>query len=44
MMFLWFILSVLGVLSIIIVGLFSLAIFIEAIVNPNDLDSDFWKE
>jgi hypothetical protein len=44
MMFLWLILSGIGITSIIIIGLFSLIIFIEALANHSDLDSDFWKE
>jgi hypothetical protein len=44
MMFLWLILSGIGVTSIIMVGLFSLIVFIEAFTNHSDIDSDFWKE
>ena len=44
MMFLWLILSTLLVISIIVIGLFSLIVFIDAITNPFDIDSDFWKE
>jgi len=44
MMFLWLALSVLGVISIIVIGLFSIAIFIEAVANPSNIDPDIWKE
>jgi hypothetical protein len=44
MMFLWLVLSIIGVVSIIVIGLFCLAIFIEAVLNPSDIDSDIWKE
>ena len=43
-MFLWLALSIIGVVSIIVVGLFSIAIFIEAVVNPSNIDPDIWKE
>jgi hypothetical protein len=44
MMFLWLILSILGVVSIIVVGLFCVVVFVDAILNPSDIDSDIWKE
>jgi hypothetical protein len=44
MMFLWLVLSIIGAVSIIVIGLFCLAIFIEAVLNPSDIDSDIWKE
>jgi hypothetical protein len=43
-MFLWLALSVLGVISIIVVGLFCFTIFVDALMNPSDIDSDIWKE
>jgi len=44
MMFLWLVLSILGVVSIIVVGLFCIVVFLDAILNPSDIDSDIWKE
>jgi hypothetical protein len=44
MTFLWLVLSVIAIVSIIVVGLFSFVVFIETIVNPSEIDNDFWKE
>jgi hypothetical protein len=44
MTFLWLVLSVIGIVSIIVVGLFSFVVFIETLVNPSEIDNDFWKE
>ena len=35
---------VLLVLGIIMVGLFSLIVIIESIMDPDHLDNDFWKD
>jgi hypothetical protein len=43
-MFLWLVLSILAVVSIIVVGLFCIVVFVDAVLNPYDIDSDIWKE
>jgi hypothetical protein len=44
MMFLWLMLSSVVVVSIIVIGMLSLVVFIEAIANPSEIDNDIWKE
>jgi hypothetical protein len=44
MMFLWLVLSAVCVISIIVVGLFCAVVFVDALLNPSDVDSDIWKE
>lgn len=44
MTFLWLALSIVSVVSIIVIGLFCAVIFVDAILNPSDIDSDIWKE